>query len=132
VRAQAEKVEKEALGKIGKTELKKELADKMELTDVKAGQVLDAVLALIVEHVAAGRSVTIPGFGTFEKRHRSAREGRNPQTGEPLSIGAKDIPGFSAGSGFKKCVSEGSIASWKAPANGAKPPKASTKAAAKK
>jgi nucleoid DNA-binding protein len=119
--------------KIGKTELKKEIADKTDLTDVKAGQVLDATLALIVEHVTAGRSVVIPGFGTFEKRHRNARQGRNPQTGEPLSIGEKDVPGFSAGSSFKQCVSEGSTEKWKVPSNGAKPPKASTtKAAAKK
>lgn len=48
--------------------------------------------------------MTLVGFGSFEKRHRNARTGRNPQTGETLSIPATDVPAFSAGKNFKEMV----------------------------
>ena len=51
-----------------------------------------------------GDSVVIPGFGTFEKRHRDERTGRNPQTGEATTIAATDVPAFKAGKGFKDRV----------------------------
>ena len=55
--------------------------------------------------VAKGEKVTLPGFGTFETRERSAREGRNPQTGETMQIAASTAPAFKAGSALKKAVS---------------------------
>jgi len=49
--------------------------------------------------------ITFMGFGSFEARHRSAREGRNPKTGEPMTISAVTVPAFSAGKLFKERVS---------------------------
>ena len=66
---------------------------------------LDAVLGTIVDAVAKGEKVTLVGFGSFEKRDRSARQGRNPKTGEPLSLPASVIPVFSAGKDFREAVS---------------------------
>jgi len=51
----------------------------------------------IIEALSNGDSVGLIGFGTFEARHRPARKGRNPQTGEPLDIPAKTVPVFKAG-----------------------------------
>jgi DNA-binding protein HU-beta len=58
----------------------------------------------IMEAVVAGEKVTLVGFGSFERRERSAREGRNPQTGETLQIAATKVPAFSAGKLFKERV----------------------------
>ena len=52
----------------------------------------------------AGESVTIPGFGTFEVRERSARTGRNPQTGEAIDIAASRVPAFKAGKALRERV----------------------------
>lgn len=60
---------------------------------------VDALLDAIVNSVADGKEVTIPGFGSFKPRHRAARAGRNPKTGEALKIAAKTSPSFAAGEG---------------------------------
>lgn len=65
---------------------------------------LSATLATIQETVAKGDKVTLVGFGTFEPRDRQAREGRNPKTGEPMTIAATTVPAFSAGKTFKEKV----------------------------
>jgi DNA-binding protein HU-beta len=54
--------------------------------------------------VAAGDKVTLVGFGSFEARERQAREGRNPKTGEAMTIPATKVPAFSAGKLFKDKV----------------------------
>ena len=51
-----------------------------------------------------GEKVTLVGFGTFERRQRAARTGRNPQTGKEIKIAAKKVPAFSAGKKFKELV----------------------------
>lgn len=66
--------------------------------------VLKAEQDLIVGAVAGGDKVTYMGFGTFESRERSARKGRNPQTGEPIEIKAKKAPAFKPGKGFKDAL----------------------------
>ena len=67
----------------------------------RGGTVLDT----ITKTVAKREKVTIPGFGTFESRERSARTGRNPQTGAEIQIAASTVPGFKAGAKFKAAVS---------------------------
>ena len=68
----------------------------------------DAILTAIVEEimvkVAGGNKVTLVGFGSFEPRERQAREGRNPKTGETITIPATRVPGFSVGKSFKDKV----------------------------
>ena len=69
------------------------------------GDVLDATIDTITGQVKKGERVQLPGFGTFERRARSARTARNPRTGEEIKIKATKVPAFKAGAGFKDAVS---------------------------
>lgn len=89
---------------MNKTQLSDAVAEKAGLSGAQADAALDAVLTSITDAVAAGDKVTIPGFGTFEARERSARTGRNPQTGAEIEIAATTAPAFKAGAAFKKAV----------------------------
>ena len=60
---------------------------------------------VIAGELGSGGKVSIPGFGTFESRHREARKGRNPQTGAEIMISAKNVPTFKAGKALKDTVS---------------------------
>lgn len=60
--------------------------------------------ASIEEFLAAGEKVQLIGFGNFEVRERAARQGRNPQTGETISIAASKVPAFKAGKALKDAV----------------------------
>ena len=89
---------------MNKGELIDTIAEKLSVTKKDADLILSTALETIVEAVSEGDKVSLVGFGNFEKRHRKAREGRNPQTGESLTIAATDVPVFSAGKGFKDQV----------------------------
>ena len=89
---------------MNKGQLKDAMAEAAGLSGADAERALDAVLDTITKTVAAGDKVTIPGFGTFERRERSARTGRNPQTGAEIQIAASTVPGFKAGAEFKAAV----------------------------
>lgn len=65
---------------------------------------VDATIKAIQDSVIAGERVQIVGFGTFETTTRAAREGRNPATGESISIPASKAPKFKAGKAFKDAV----------------------------
>ena len=69
-----------------------------------AADAVDAVLEVVSASLAAGESVTVPGFGTFEVRERGARTGRNPQTGEAIAIAASRAPAFRAGKALREAV----------------------------
>ncbi len=58
----------------------------------------------VAEELAKGEKVQVIGFGTFEVRERSAREGRNPQNGKTITIKASKSPAFKAGKGLKEQV----------------------------
>lgn len=64
-------------------------------TNVQAKKAVDAVLSAIKEGTHAEGSVQIKGFGTFKIHERKEREGRNPATGKPITIPAKDVVKFS-------------------------------------
>lgn len=87
-----------------KTELIEAVASAASLTKTQAQAAVNATFETIIPTVAEGNSVIIPGFGTFEKRHREARMGRNPRTGEAQEIEATDVPAFKAGKAFKDAV----------------------------
>ena len=70
----------------------------------RVGNVIDATLGAITETLASGDKVAFTGFGTFERRHRKARMGRNPQTGAPVPIAAANVPAFKAGKALKEAV----------------------------
>ena len=69
------------------------------------GDVLDELVTQVQKTVKKGEKVTLPGFGTFERRARAARTARNPQTGEPIKIKATKVPAFKAGASFETYVS---------------------------
>ena len=69
-----------------------------------ANRAVDAVIDCIKGSLASGKSVGLIGFGTFKVRERAAREGRNPQTGATIKIGAKKVPAFKAGKGLRDAV----------------------------
>ena len=91
---------------MNKGELVDKIADKAEMTKKQADGVLTAVLDSIMEAVSIGEKVTLVGFGSFESRQRQAKEGRNPRTGETMTIPSTTVPVFSAGKLFKEKVSE--------------------------
>jgi DNA-binding protein HU-beta len=87
-------------------ELIQEVADEANLTKTQAQDVLKALLKTIMQVVADGDKVTLVGFGTFEPKVRSAREGRNPKTGETINIPAAKVVSFSAGKAFREAVNK--------------------------
>jgi len=89
---------------MNKSELIDALAAKTDTTKAAAGQALEALIDIITAEVAKGEDVTLIGFGTFKASQREARTGRNPKTGEALTIAATTVPTFKAGAGFKAAV----------------------------
>ena len=77
---------------------------KTTCSKAEAGKAVDAFLDAIKKSLKKGNKVTLIGFGTFSVVKRSARMGRNPQTGKPLKIAAKKVPKFIAGKGLKDSV----------------------------
>jgi DNA-binding protein HU-beta len=76
------------------------------LPESKAGPVVNAVFDAIEQALAAGDEVAISGFGTFRVVDRPAREGRNPQTREPMKIGPGRSAAFRPGAGLKRAVGD--------------------------
>ena len=89
---------------MNKEELVQEVAKKANVTQKEAAEVITAWIDTIQKTVAKGKKVTLVGFGTFSSKKRSARMGRNPQTGKAIKIAAKTVPSFSAGKKFKELV----------------------------
>ena len=91
---------------MNREELVAEIAKSAKVSKKDAAAVLTATIETIEKTVKKGDKVTLVGFGTFSKKHREARKGRNPQTGKELKIAAKNVPAFSAGKAFKTLLSK--------------------------
>ncbi len=89
---------------MNKSELITAIAEKSELTKKDAEKAIKAFQEVISEELTAGGKVQLVGFGTFDVTERAAREGINPQTGEPLHIEASKTPKFKAGKALKDAV----------------------------
>ena len=89
---------------MNKTELVAQIAEKSELTKVQAKAALEQIIASITDSLKDGEPVQLVGFGTFKVNHRSARDGRNPRTGETIQIKAANVPAFVAGKSLKESV----------------------------
>lgn len=89
-----------------KPELVAAIADKTNLSKDQAGQLLNTLLEEITHALARDDSVTLIGFGSFVRRHRGARTGKNPQTGEPLTIKASNTVAFKPGKQLKDAVAQ--------------------------
>ena len=89
---------------MNKTELVKAVSTQAELTQKDAAKVVDALFETISNTLAKEEKIQLIGFGTFEVRERSARKGRNPQTGEEIDIAASKVPAFKPGKELKEAV----------------------------
>jgi DNA-binding protein HU-beta len=89
---------------MNKTQLIEAIAEKTNLSKADVGTVLEVFQQTVIETVSAKEKVSLTGFGTFAATERSARKGRNPQTGEELQLAATTIPSFKAGKLFKDAV----------------------------
>jgi DNA-binding protein HU-alpha len=87
-----------------KPDLAAAIAEKADLTKEQSNRVLNAVLEEITNALHRKDSVTLVGFGTFLQRHRGARTGKNPQTGEPVKIKASNTVAFKPGKALKDSV----------------------------
>lgn len=89
---------------MNKQQLVDSASDAADLGKNEISRALDALLSTITDALKAGEKVTLTGFGSFEVRERAARMGRNPQTGEAMSVPASRAPAFKAGKALKDAV----------------------------
>jgi DNA-binding protein HU-beta len=89
---------------MNKQDLVNLVAEKADLSKKDSEAAVAAVIDGITDTLAKGDKVQLVGFGTFEVRHRQAREGRNPSTGEAIKIAAQNVPAFKAGKALKDQV----------------------------
>ena len=89
---------------MNKAELVDAVAGASNLSKADAGRAVDAIVDSITSALKRGEQVSVVGFGTFSVKHRAARSGRNPRTGETIQIAASNVPGFKAGKGLKDAV----------------------------
>jgi DNA-binding protein HU-beta len=89
---------------MNKLELIQAVAAKTGQTKRASEEMLDTILNTIKDSVSDGDKVTLVGFGTFAMLERSARQGRNPRTGQTIHIPAKKVPRFIPGKEFKDAV----------------------------
>ncbi|WP_369361725.1 HU family DNA-binding protein [Priestia megaterium] len=87
-----------------KAELIDAVATKAELTKQDSKKAVDALFETISNTLAKEEKIQLIGFGTFEVRERAERTGRNPQTGEEMTIPASKIPAFKPGKQLKEAV----------------------------
>ena len=89
---------------MNKTELVAAMAEKAGLSKKDAEAALKAFTDTVAEELKKGEKIALVGFGTFEVSERAAREGRNPQTGETMTIAASKAPKFKAGKALKDAI----------------------------
>ena len=89
---------------MNKAELVDAVAGAANLSKADAGRAVDAIVDSVTKALKRGEQVSVVGFGTFSVKHRAARSGRNPRTGETIAIAASNVPGFKAGKGLKDAV----------------------------
>jgi DNA-binding protein HU-beta len=89
-----------------KQELIAQVAENAEITKKDAEKAVQSMIDIIVETLQKGDKVSLVGFGTFLVKERSARKGRNPQTGAEIDIPASKAPGFKAGKSFKELINK--------------------------
>jgi DNA-binding protein HU-beta len=89
---------------MNKAELIEAIADSADLTKADAGRALDGMIDAITAALRKGETVSLVGFGSFVVKERAERQGRNPQTGDSITISAAKIPSFKPGKALKDAV----------------------------
>src|ERR1700694_515085 len=92
-----------------KADLVNDVANAAELTKKDAERLVEIVFESIIESLNQGEKIELRGFGSFRVRERGARRGRNPKTGDPVSIPATRVPHFNTGKERKELINETSI-----------------------
>jgi DNA-binding protein HU-beta len=92
---------------VRKQDLVRAVARQTDTSEAQATAAVNAVVATIQDALAAGDEVNISGFGAFRVVERAAREGRNPRTGDPITVGPRKSPAFRAGTQLKRAVEGG-------------------------
>ncbi len=87
-----------------KAEFIGKIAEKSGISKSEAARVFDTVTDELTELLSNGEKVTFPGFGTFAVKERAERKGRNPQTGNEITISARKVAQFKPGSALKEAV----------------------------
>lgn len=90
---------------MNKAELIDQIAKDADITKTQANEALDSFTNTVIKALKKGGRVTLVGFGTFSVSERSARNGRNPQTGEVIKIKARKVPKFKPGKEFSTKIS---------------------------
>jgi DNA-binding protein HU-beta len=91
---------------VNKSDLIARMAERLSGDRTSAVTAVNGVLEEIEGSVARGERVSLSGFGTFDRRERAPRTGRNPRTGEVIRVGASVVPVFRAGTGFKTLLTQ--------------------------
>ena len=91
-------------GSMTKAELVEEVSRVSDLTKKHSEVIVDTVFRSIIEALHRGEKIELRGFGSFRIRKRNARQGRNPKTGETVSVPAKRIPYFKPGRELKELL----------------------------
>lgn len=91
---------------MNKTELIAAMAEKAELTKVDTEKALVAFMNTVKDELVKGEKVQLVRFGTFEVAERAERQGRNPKTGEAMTIAASKAPRFKAGKALKDAIKD--------------------------
>ena len=89
---------------MNKTELIAVVAEKAELSKKDAEKAIKAFTDAVSEELVKGGKIQLVGFGTFEVRSRSERQGRDPRTNSPITIPASKVPAFKVGKAFKSAI----------------------------
>ena len=100
-----------------KAELVEDVARAAELTKKDAERLVEIVFESIIETLNQGEKIELRGFGSFRVRERGARRGRNPKTGDPVSIPAKRVPYFKPGKELKELINDDNPGSHPSTAN---------------
>ena len=104
-----------------KAELVEDVARAAELTKKDAERLVEIVFESIIETLNQGEKIELRGFGSFRVRERGARRGRNPKTGDPVSIPAKRVPYFKPGKELKELINDDNPGSPAPAANSSRP-----------
>jgi integration host factor subunit beta len=104
-----------------KAELVEDVARAAELTKKDAERLVEIVFESIIETLNQGEKIELRGFGSFRVRERGARRGRNPKTGDPVSIPAKRVPYFKPGKELKELINDDNSGSHAPAANTPRP-----------
>jgi DNA-binding protein HU-beta len=89
---------------MNKSDLIAAIAEHANLTKADVGHCLDGIIKSVETALKAGDSVSLVGFGSFEVKECAERKGRNPQSGEEITIAATKVPSFKAGKSLKDAV----------------------------